>query len=101
MSPPEAKLWVLLRTEPFRAAHFRRQVPVGPYYADFASHTIKLIIEVDGSQHTTDEAIRHDRRRTEYLKSEGYRVIRFTSVEIFQSMDGVHGLILEAVGQST
>ena len=101
MSPPEARLWVLLRTDPFRAAHFRRQVPVGPYYADFASHTVKLIIEVDGSQHTTDEAIRHDSRRTEFLKTQGYRVIRSTTIDILRNIDGVHRLIFEAISQST
>ena len=97
MSPPEARLWLLLRTEPFSAAHFRRQVPLGPYYADFASHTAKLLIEVDGAQHTTDSAINRDVRRTNYITGEGYRVIRFTTVEILAHIDAVGASILAAI----
>lgn len=101
MSPPEARLWVLLRADPFRAAHFRRQVPFGPYYADFASHSLKLIVEVDGSQHGTDEAARHDARRTDYLASQGYRVIRFAATDVLGNIDGVHHLMLAAIGKNT
>ena len=50
MSPAEARLWAMLRTEPFKALHFRRQMPIGPYYVDFVSVRMKLVIEVDGSQ---------------------------------------------------
>ena len=97
MSPPEAKLWVLLRTEPFSAAHFRRQVPLGPYYADFASHAAKLVIEVDGGQHSDDSAIAHDARRTVYIEAEGYRVLRFTTVEVLNHIDAVGAAILRTI----
>ena len=50
MSPAEGRLWAMLRTEPFKALHFRRQMPIGPYYVDFVSVRMKLVIEVDGSQ---------------------------------------------------
>jgi len=48
LSPPEAKLWNALRIEALRPYHFRRQVPIGPFYADFASHSASLVVEVDG-----------------------------------------------------
>ncbi|HET9160434.1 MAG TPA: DUF559 domain-containing protein [Caulobacteraceae bacterium] len=82
MSPPEARLWDLLRSEPFADFHFRRQVPLGPYYADFASHRVRLVIEVDGASHWTDDAIAHDRHRTAFIQSQGYRVIRFTTTDV-------------------
>jgi very-short-patch-repair endonuclease len=97
MSPAEARLWVLLRTEQFRGAHFRRQVPLGPYYADFASHMAKLAIEVDGSQHATDAAIAHDARRTGYIETQGYRVLRFGTMEILRQLDAVGQAILAAI----
>ncbi len=96
MSPPEARLWNALRMEPLRALHFRRQVPLGPYYADFASHTARLIIEVDGSAHTTDDAIAYDARRTAFLAAEGYRVLRFTTLDVLHHLDAVFATLLAA-----
>jgi very-short-patch-repair endonuclease len=100
MSPPEAKLWNMLRREPFAVFHFRRQVPMGPYYADFVCHRAKLVIEVDGASHSTDAAIVHDSNRTAYLAAHGYKVLRFTSVDIFGSLDGVATAIFAEVEQS-
>ena len=97
MSPPEAKLWMLLRAEQFRRAHFRRQVPLGPYYADFASHALKLVVEVDGRQHFDDAAIVRDAKRTGYIEGQGYRVLRFTTVEVLQHIDAVGAAILAAI----
>src|SRR6202020_280617 len=48
----EKKLWQHLRQPPFKQHHFRRQAPIGPYFADFASHQVKIVIEVDGGQHS-------------------------------------------------
>lgn len=75
-APPEARLWNALRVEPLKPLHFRRQVPFGLYYADFASHTAKLIIEVDGAQHFDNDALAYNAQRTAYLQSRGYRVMR-------------------------
>src|SRR4051812_33644048 len=93
MPPAEARLWNMLRAEPFAAFHFRRQVPFAPYYADFASHAAKLIIEVDGSQHTEDEAIAYDARRTAFLMSRGYRVLRVQSIDVLDNLDGVYAVV--------
>jgi very-short-patch-repair endonuclease len=57
--------------------NIRRQVPIGNYIADFASHTARLVIEIDGPHHDDPEARRRDAARTAWLKEAGYRVIRF------------------------
>ncbi len=70
-------------------SHFRRQVPVGPYVADFACMAARLIIEVDGSQHGGEAGIARDRERTRWLEREGYRVIRFWNNEISENIIGI------------
>lgn len=87
----ERALWRGLRAA-FPEAKFRRQSPVGPYFADFLSFSTKLIIEADGGQH--GEAAAYDARRTRYLEEQGYRVLRFWNNEILHNMDGV----LTAIG---
>ncbi len=82
----ERALWLALR-ENFPAARFRRQVPIGPYYADFLSHSARLIIEVDGGQH--NEQIAYDNARTAFLNAEGYRVIRFWNCDVLGSLEAV------------
>jgi very-short-patch-repair endonuclease len=82
-------MWNVLRTPAFELYHFRRQVPLGPYYADFASHSARLVIEVDGSGHTADGAIAHDARRTAFIETQGYRVLRFTTPQVLDDASGV------------
>ena len=86
MTPAERVLWRGLR-EAFARLHFRKQVPFGPYYADFASHGAKLVIELDGGQH--GEAEGYDEARTKFLNGEGYRVLRFWNNEVLRNLDGV------------
>ena len=80
----EKLLWTFLR-EKLPSTKFRRQVPIGPYFADFASHSARLIIELDGGQH--DEAT--DAARTAFLEQEGYRVIRFWNHDVMQNIEGI------------
>jgi very-short-patch-repair endonuclease len=94
LSPPEAKMWNVLRRAPFHRHHFRRQVPIGPFYADFASHEAKLVIEIDGAQHFEDEAQRLDATRSAFIASEGYDVIRFNTVEVLNHLDSVGAALL-------
>jgi very-short-patch-repair endonuclease len=88
----------MLRGHQLRAFHFRRQVSFGPYYTDFASHTAKLVIEVDGGQHTTDSAIAYDQRRDRFIRAQGYRVLRFTSLDVLNELNGVFVAVLAATG---
>jgi very-short-patch-repair endonuclease len=79
----EVKLWNWLRESVVPTGfHFRRQVPIGPFIADFACLSRRLIVELDGEQHGTEPARLRDRRRDEDLQSRGYRVLRFTNAEI-------------------
>ncbi|WP_318963716.1 endonuclease domain-containing protein [Allosphingosinicella flava] len=82
----ERALWSGLR-HAFSHVRFRRQVPVGPYFADFASHGAKLIVEVDGGQHA--EAAGYDTARTAFLMAEGYSVLRFWNNEVLVNLPGV------------
>lgn len=84
----ESRLWFALRDK-FPAARFRRQVAFGSYLADFASHGSRLIIEVDGGQHSAER----DARRTAFLNGEGYRVLRFWNNEVLQNLDGVLSVV--------
>ncbi|HEY1747590.1 MAG TPA: endonuclease domain-containing protein [Xanthobacteraceae bacterium] len=85
----EQLLWGKLRRFGLEGSHFRRQVPIGPYVADFACLAARVIIELDGSQHGTRPNALRDDARTRWLHREGYRVIRVWNNEIIQNMDGV------------
>ena len=78
-------MWRMLR-EAFPGWHWRRQVPLRHYIADFASHRAKLVIEVDGGQHHPEG----DAVRTRAIEDEGYRLIRFWNDEVLHNIEGVH-----------
>ena len=90
---PEGILWHHLRARQMRGAKFRRQFPIGPYFADFCSTERRLIIELDGAQHV--ERSREDEVRTSFLESEGYRVLRFWNSQVLESAEEVLGAIDE------
>ena len=94
MTDAERLLWRALRTA-LPEYHWRKQVPFGPYMADFCSHAAKLIIEVDGGQHAL--AGEHDAIRTAFLEAEGYRVIRFWNNEVLANVEGVMERIAEGL----
>ena len=93
----ETKLWRYLRRLETKGTHFRRQVPIGPYVADFACMAARLVIEIDGSQHAEDESKARDDKRTRWLESEGYRVVRFWNNDLVQNLDGVLDVIYGAL----
>jgi very-short-patch-repair endonuclease len=90
----EALLWIELKAKRLGGHHFVRQLPIGPYIADFACRRAKLIVEVDGSQHV--ESTR-DRRRDEYLRSEGWSTLRFWNTGVLKQRRSVCETILAAV----
>ncbi|MFA6114863.1 MAG: DUF559 domain-containing protein [Sphingomonas sp.] len=73
--------------EAFPTAKFRYQVPLGPYFADFLSFGLKLIVEVDGGQHS--EAATYDAARTRFLEGEGYTVLRFWNNDVLANTSGI------------
>jgi len=82
----ESLLWGWLRSRGL-GVKFRRQVPVGPYIVDFLSLEVKLIVEVDGSQHGEKHIQKRDQARDEFLRREGYEIIRFWDRDILSSME--------------
>ena len=99
MTEAEKKLWWQLRQLPLANSHFRRQAAIGPYFADFASHKCRLVIEVDGGGHGEARQAAFDNARSSYLQSRGYRVLRFWNNDVLQEIEGVMTLIYEAVHQ--
>jgi very-short-patch-repair endonuclease len=92
----ERILWSILRGKQLAALRFRRQQPIGPYIADFFCPAIKLIVELDGSQHGADKVATYDKERSRFLESKGYRVLRFWNVEVMKDRDSVVEAILRA-----
>ena len=94
----ERHLWYdFLRQYPVK---FLRQKPLGPYIVDFYCAEAKLIIELDGSQHYTDENAENDLVRTAYLERFGLRVVRIPNNQINQNFRGVCDFVDDAVRQS-
>ena len=93
----EAALWRHLRRLDVKGSHFRRQVAIGPYIADFACLSAKLVIEIDGSQHGTNEGLRRDFVRTRWLNDEGYRVLRFWNNDVMSKTTAVLETIRQAI----
>lgn len=85
---PERLVWSRLRGSGLAGAKFRRQHPIGPWFADFACAELKLVIELDGDTHSTPEAQAFDARRAAFLKAGGWTVIRFWNSEVLESLEG-------------
>lgn len=99
MTDGELKLWSELRE--FRrlyGIHVRKQAPVGPFIADFVVHAHKLVIEVDGEHHFTQEGLTRDAQRDRWFAQQGYRVVHLNTGELSSSFDGCIEEILRALG---
>jgi very-short-patch-repair endonuclease len=93
-SDAERRMWSALRGRRLAQYMSRRQHPVGPYIVDFACTRHQLVIELDGGQYADNSA---DARRTEWLESEGWKVIRFWNNEALSNTNGVIEAILRAL----
>jgi very-short-patch-repair endonuclease len=98
MTDSELKLWNELRAHRLMDLSFRRQVPIGPYIADFACPSQRLIIEVDGSQHAEDGELDRDEARSDYLRKRGWTVLRFWNDDVLRDIDNVCRHIVIAAG---
>lgn len=83
----EQRLWHRLRAHRFMGLKFKRQKPIGKYIVDFVCVDAQLIIELDGGQHA--KALAYDEERDAFLRSHGFRVLRFWNHEVLQEMDAV------------
>ena len=86
MTDAERKLWFALRDRRFQSFKFRRQVPIGPYVADFLSFGSRLVVEVDGGQHAESG---RDAERDRWLAENDFGVVRFWNNEVLSNLDGV------------
>jgi very-short-patch-repair endonuclease len=93
----EISLWRQLRKLETKGTHFRRQVPIGPYVADFACLASRLVVELDGAHHGEEPTKNHDVFRTRWLELEGYRVLRFWNNDLIENPDGVLETIYAAL----
>ena len=89
MTPQERKLWDIIRNRKFYGYRFLRQFIIGQYIVDFLCREKNIIIEIDGGQHNQVNDIKYDKDRTEYLKSKGYKVLRFWNNDIDNNIQGV------------
>ena len=93
----ERKLWRLLHSRRLAAAKFRRNHPIGQFFADFCCLKARVVIEVDGGQHADPGQAAYDRRRSAYLESQGFRVMRFWNEAILKESERVLEQIYEAL----
>jgi very-short-patch-repair endonuclease len=91
----EARLWSRLRGRQVAGAKFRRQYPIAHFIADFCCYELRLVVELDGGQHA--EARTLDQSRTDFLVSQGYRVLRFWNNEVVENIAGVLERISETL----
>ena len=95
----EKKLWSKLRKNQIKNYRFTRQKPIGYFIADFYCHRLKLVIEVDGDRHYTEESKRYDKMRNEYLKKQGLVVYRINNVDIYKDIAMVIDGIYQKMGE--
>ena len=93
----ERILWSELRGRRLEGAGFRRQVPIGNYIADFVCHAAKLVIELDGGQHFSDEGEQADAKRSAVIEAKGFQVLRFSNHDVMTNRAGVLETIATAV----
>ena len=91
----EQRIWYFLRNRQFERFKFRRQHPIGVYIVDFVCLEQKLVIELDGGQHTGQA--KYDERRTKALLDKGFRVLRFWNNDVLNNTDAVLETILAAL----
>lgn len=86
MTDAERRLWYRLRAHRFAGVKFKRQAPIGPYVVDFICFGGRLVVEVDGGQHSENAS---DETRDAWLDKEGYRVLRFWNDDVLKRTDAV------------
>jgi very-short-patch-repair endonuclease len=94
----EAVFWQAVRGRRFANLKFKRQMAIGPFVADFCCFEHRLIVELDGEPHATEEARSRDARRDAFLRSEGYRVLRFANERVLGNLEFVLREISDRLG---
>jgi very-short-patch-repair endonuclease len=90
----ERKIWAGLRNRSLGRYKFVRQEPIGPYYADFVCREAHLIVEIDGATHSSEHELAYDKMREDFLRADGYRILRFTNTDVYEQSEAVFDAIL-------
>ena len=99
-SDAEYLLWFHLRGKKRLGWKFRRQQPLGPFIADFVCLRRRLVIELDGGQLSSPAHVDYDARRTPWLDRNGFRVLRFWNLEVYDDISRVVALIDDALAEA-
>ncbi len=91
----EKRLWERLRRSRIDGFRFRQQAPIGKYIVDFVCFEAKLVVELDGGQHV--EQATYDAKRTGWLETQGFRILRFWNNEVFENIEGVEEVVQVAL----
>lgn len=94
-SPAERRLWQYLCNSQLDGHKFSRQIPIGPFFADFVCRAARLVVELDGFSH--DVRVDYDIVRTKFIEAQGYRVIRFDNGDVMRNVEGVLIMIGQAL----
>ena len=97
MTDAERRLWYRLRAHRFAGEKFKRQVPIDRYIVDFACLNRKLVIELDGGQHSDSST---DQARDERIRQKGFRILRFWNNDVLKNTEGVLTEIINALESS-
>ena len=95
MTEAESFLWQRIRRKQLKGRQFYRQKNIGDFIVDFYCPSAKLIVELDGGQHYTEEGVKTDQIRDNYLENFGFSVLRFSDREVFKNIEGVLERIFE------
>jgi len=97
----EALLWSKLRSRQISGLKFRRQHPIGPYFADFACIEIGLVVELDGGQHGEDVVAKRDKKRSDAMAASGFQTLRFWNNDVLLQTEAVLEKILHVAATLT
>ena len=95
MTDAEKRVWARIRRKQLKGCQFYRQKNIGNYIVDFYCPAAKLLIEIDGGRHYSEDGLRKDKVRDSYLTSLGFRVLRFSDRQVLGNIEGVLDTIRE------
>ena len=98
LTDAEKVLWKHLRAKQLQGLKFRRQEPIGKYVVDFVCYQKRIVVEVDGGQHSKESS--KDEERDRWFQKEGYKVLRFWNNDVLTNTDGVLEVIMKNVSPS-
>lgn len=97
LTESENVLWRRLRNKQLLGIHFYRQKPIGNYIVDFFAPKVKLVIEIDGSQHMQGDQLQKDKSRDDYLVGLGLKILRFNSRDVLKATNAIVNVIYQTM----